>query len=96
METIPVRSIRQDPQPVQVIGSRARGQSSLSISIILIFTKEGKRKMNEAKLCPPEIMAQKYLKAGIHLLISSRGREKKGEAEGTSVREGGSWESAHN
>lgn len=30
----------QDPQPVQVIGNRGRGQITLSISIILIHTKE--------------------------------------------------------
>lgn len=35
--------------------------------------------MKEAELRPPAIMEQKYLKAGIHLLISARGREKRGQ-----------------
>lgn len=66
---------------MQVIGTRGRGQISLSISIILIPTKEAarKRKMRAAKLCPSAIMEEKYLKAGIHLLVSARGREKRGQ-----------------
>lgn len=51
--------------------------------------------MREAKLCPSAIMEGKYLKAGVHLLISGRGREKRA-AEGAPGGREGSWESARN
>ena len=81
---------------MRVIGNRGRGQSALSISIILIRTKEAAIKgKNEGGQTLSA--GDRRQRAAIHLLIAASRREgEEGEAEDTSAREGGSWESARN